>query len=224
MLNFFKPLSIFISKINEWPFKIFILICLYEIIFIFKNIKYKIKVYAYIDPKKNLDKKLNHLDFKAYTPLPYYFLLKSFKFLNKKNLINNFNHIDLGSGFGRPVFIASQYNFKNFIGIEISEYMHKIALQNKKKFFKKNIFFINKNIFNYTFENENTVFCMFDPFGETSIVNLLNKLCSELKDNNVVIIYFNPKHHSTIRSDYRFETLYNYKLINSKGFVVYKKL
>ena len=137
MLNFFKPLSIFISKINEWSLKIFILICIYEIIFIIKNIKYKIKVYAYIDPKKNLNQEIDYLDFKAYTPLPYYFLLKSFKFLNKENLIKNYNYIDLGSGFGRPVFIASQYNFKQNIGIEISEYMHKVALINKQKFKKK---------------------------------------------------------------------------------------
>ena len=224
MLNFFKPLSIFISKINEWPFKVFILICIYEIIFIIKNLRYKIKVYAYIDPKKNLKAETAYLDFKEYTPLPYYFLLKSFRFLNTKDLITNYEYVDLGSGFGRPVFIASQYNFTNNIGIEISEYMHKIALINKNKFKKNNISFINKNIFDYKFENKNTVFCMFDPFGKNSIIKLLNKLCIELKQKKIILIYFNPKHHLIIEDDKRFEIIYNYKLINSKGYIIYNKL
>ena len=65
---------------------------------------------------------------------------------------------------------------------------------------------------------------MFDPFGENSIIKLINKLCNELRGEKIILIYFNPKHHSVIESDRRFETIYNYKLTNSKGFVIYNKL
>lgn len=47
---------------------------------------------------------------------------------------SNFTFIDFGSGKGRAILMATEYPFKDIVGVEFSEELHNIAVENIKSF------------------------------------------------------------------------------------------
>ena len=94
--------------------------------------------------------------------------------------------------------VASDFGFKEIIGIELSKKLLitcKINLNNYKKLKvkKKSIKLININATKYKITNEN-VFYFFDPFSKIILDNFLKKILESFKKNKrkIYIIFANP--------------------------------
>ena len=143
----------------------------------------------------------------GYEPVNYTAFYNVFK--NLKISCSDYNFIDLGCGMGYALMLASKYNFKKLIGIELSEELASICQDNLKSFFareaKQHIYeIINLNVINYTFPKDKNLIFMFNPFNakimESTFVNLL-KICDI---NNNYVIYINAQHKDVlINLDYK---------------------
>ena len=128
-----------------------------------------------------------------YTPTS----IKIFKEIMESLKINSeeYTFIDLGSGKGRVLLLASQYAFKRIIGIEFSKKLHIIA-ENNLKIYKlktqKDIAIELKciDVKDYVFPNENCILYLFNPFDGYIISNILTNLTNIKR--KLIIIYYNP--------------------------------
>ena len=72
------------------------------------------------------------------------------------------NFIDVGCGKGKGILIASNFNFKKIIGIEINKNIYNVCKQNLSNYsktkYKKNIQLINVNALDYNITDENIFF------------------------------------------------------------------
>lgn len=82
-----------------------------------------------------------------------------------------FIFIDLGSGKGRALLLASQFPFKEIIGVELSPKLHEIACRNiqiyrdeHQQCFK--LLSVCQDATSFEIPDENVVFYMFNPFDE----------------------------------------------------------
>lgn len=68
-----------------------------------------------------------------YIPTPVSSMHEAFQALPALGVdFKDFTFVDVGSGMGRNLLIASEYPFKKILGIEISEQLHEIALDNAR--------------------------------------------------------------------------------------------
>jgi len=120
-----------------------------------------------------------------YHPTPVksmYLAMDSLELLNLDYSKSAF--IDVGSGMGRCLLIASEYSFDKVIGVEISEYLHKIAESNiniykDKKQKCTNIKSLCIDIIDFEIpDNESIVLYFWEPFPDT----VFNKFFSKLLD------------------------------------------
>jgi len=96
----------------------------------------------------------------------------------KKLKLNKFkNFLDIGSGDGKVVLIASLF-CKNAEGIEIDNFLHSKAQQIKNNFGIKNAVFHNKDFFGHDFSKYDVLFLAPDAPLERG---LENKLLKEMK-------------------------------------------
>lgn len=135
---------------------------------------------------------------------------------------NNSIFIDVGSGMGRNLLIASEYPFKKIIGVEISKYLHEIAKKNisiyKTETQKcKDINSYCEDILNFDLpENECLVLYFWEPFDE-NVFNLFFQKITKLvhsKDLKIFLIFLG-KVFSEVRKSKKF-TLKIYKETNDK--------
>ncbi len=113
--------------------------------------------------------------------------------------------IDVGSGKGRVLILASKFPFKQIIGVEISKILHKIAIKNieihsNKSKISKKIILICKNIDQYDIPNDNVLLFLYNPFDAFFMKNILNNLKKhhETTGKKIILIYVNPVHSETI--------------------------
>lgn len=113
--------------------------------------------------------------------------------------ISNYTFVDIGCGKGRPLLVASEFPFKNIIGIEISSPLTKKALRNaeiiKKRFPNRtNISVLNENAASYNSPSDYLVIFFYHAFGrdlfKTFIANIERQLSNTIQ--HVFIIYVNP--------------------------------
>jgi len=104
------------------------------------------------------------------------------------NKFNNF--LDIGSGDGKVVLIASLF-CQNSEGIEIDEILHNKAIELKNKFNIKNAILHNKDFFEHDFSKYDILFSAPDaPFER----GLENKLLKEMKGKLIHYgHHFHPK-------------------------------
>ena len=96
----------------------------------------------------------------------------------KKLKLNKFrNFLDLGSGDGKVVLIASLFCRKTE-GIEIDDFLHFKALEMKSKLGRKNALFHNKDFFEHDLSDYDAIFVAPDVPFERGIEN---KLANEMK-------------------------------------------
>ncbi|MHA1372574.1 MAG: hypothetical protein ACTSRA_22995, partial [Promethearchaeota archaeon] len=107
--------------------------------------------------------------------------------------------VDVGSGMGRAMLLASYFNFKRIVGIEISSYLCEIAKSNLKTYrYSKcrhaNFEIFNLNILEYTFKGDENVFFLFNPFKDEIVDKFLKLIKDSLKKfpRKIWIIYQKP--------------------------------
>lgn len=108
-------------------------------------------------------------------------------------------YIDVGSGMGRCLLLASDYPFSRVIGVEISSHLHEIA-QNNIKIYKgekqqcTNITSVCEDVLTFEIPTEETVvFYFYEPFSEVIFNQLHEKLARHIEktQQKIILIFLN---------------------------------
>ena len=112
-----------------------------------------------------------------------------------------FTFIDLGSGKGRTLLMASSYPFHRIIGMELLEELDRIAVDNLKRYHddEQRCFAIESHAGDarhFDFPAEPTVLYLFNPFPRHIWRETLDRLHDSLlaSPRPVYVIYHNPVH------------------------------
>src|SRR6185437_416560 len=87
---------------------------------------------------------------------------------------DTFAFVDMGSGKGRALLVASEFAFAKIVGIELSSHLHRIAQENIKRFTPASqqcaAFQLHcMNVVDYIFGKEPLVLFLFDPFDRETL-------------------------------------------------------
>jgi Histone methylation protein DOT1 len=109
----------------------------------------------------------------------------------------DFVFVDLGSGKGRCLLIASELPFKKVVGVEFSSELNRIAISNIAKYptHCSNVLSLHGDAALYDFPPDNLVIYLYHPFDKPVFCRVLDNLERSFKsvDREVFIVYFNPK-------------------------------
>jgi len=123
--------------------------------------------------------------------------------------------VDMGSGMGRVLLIASEYNFKRITGVEISSRLCEIARNNVVIYEKKlgrslHIEVVNEDVLQYNIKNDENVFYLYKPFDNFVMGIIIERIVKSLKKNprKVWLIVNNFIQYSDmIENKYKFRTI-----------------
>ena len=110
-----------------------------------------------------------------------------------------FLFIDIGSGKGRALLMASDYPFRRILGVELLPELNRVARENIRKY-KSNsqrcfhIESVTGDARNFVFPAEPATVYLFNPLPEAGMAALLSNLERSLHENPrpVFLIYHNP--------------------------------
>jgi SAM-dependent methyltransferase len=117
---------------------------------------------------------------------------------------SQFTFIDIGSGKGRALLLASEYEFRRIIGIELLPELHRIARENvrtlQRRSTQSEIELLCGDATTFSFPVEPTVVFLFNPLPEATLRTLLQNLESSLRQHprRVYVAYANPIFERTI--------------------------
>ena len=132
-----------------------------------------------------------------------------------------FTFIDLGSGKGRTLLMASDYPFRGIIGVELLPALHAVAESNIAVYKKTQLCFDLKSICadacDFEFPTEPTLLYLFNPLPASGLTTVLENLKQSLQKwpRAVYVLYHNPEHeHLLAKSSYleKIEGTHQYSL------------
>src|SRR5208282_2393322 len=110
-----------------------------------------------------------------------------------------FTFIDLGSGKGRTLLLASDYPFRRIVGVELLPSLHQIAQENLQKYSSESqkcfaLESICADATAFPFPVEPTLLYLFNPFPEMGLRRMLANLELSLGQNPrpIYLLYHNP--------------------------------
>ncbi len=110
-----------------------------------------------------------------------------------------FTFIDLGSGKGRALLLASMYPFAHIIGVEVQPELDGVARQNIERFCQPgqqccSIESICADARDYDFPLNNIVLYLFNPFPDYVLREVLNKLIASSRRHprSIFVLYNAP--------------------------------
>jgi hypothetical protein len=120
----------------------------------------------------------------------------------------DYTFIDIGSGKGLVLLIASTYPFRKIVGVEFSSELHAIAIQNLRNYTNpeqkcKNIELVLKDATEYVIPNDPIVLYMFNPFNEKILRTVVTKIRESIRisPRPVFILYKNPTARRIFEAD-----------------------
>jgi len=138
-----------------------------------------------------------------------------------------FTFIDLGSGKGRTLLLASDYPFRRIVGVELLPALHQIAQENLQKYSGESqkcfaLESICADAAAFSFPAKPTVLYLFNPFPESGLKRMLANLEQSLrqKPRPVYVLYHNPLLEHVIRGSEEFMKVggtHQYSLYESQG-------
>ena len=113
----------------------------------------------------------------------------------------DFIFIDVGSGKGRALLLASDYPFRKIIGVEFSSELHAIAVKNIAQYRSRRkrcsqIESLCIDAVEYEIPLTPAVYYFFNPFDDKILKIVLTKIKKSIDDcpRDAHFIYYNPKH------------------------------
>jgi len=126
----------------------------------------------------------------------------------------DFVFVDLGSGKGRALLVASEYPFRSVVGVEFSPELNAIAVDNIRKCRNlhrrcADVSSVCCDVVFWKMPARNTVFFLYNPFGECVLRRVLEALRASLKlcERCIYIVYCNPVHAAVLDSQSFLERL-----------------
>jgi SAM-dependent methyltransferase len=125
-------------------------------------------------------------------------LQKSLKCGQKVLNFGDFTFLDLGSGKGRTLLMASDYPFRRIVGVELLPSLHKIAQQNLSQYHSEaqKCFALESicgDATDFTFPDDPLLIYLFNPFPESGMREVFTNLEKSLRANSrpVYVLYHN---------------------------------
>jgi predicted RNA methylase len=111
----------------------------------------------------------------------------------------DFVFLDVGSGKGRTLLMASDYPFRRIIGVELLPSLHQIAQENLSRYRSElqecfRVESICADVADFVLPTESLLLYLFNPLPEHGLRRLLADLQQNLQDHPraVYVIYYNP--------------------------------
>lgn len=134
-----------------------------------------------------------------------------------------YTFIDLGSGKGKALLLASHYPFQRVIGVEYNSRLSKIAADNARIYRHpqrqvETIATISDDAGSFTMPEGNLLIYLFNPFMAPIMERVLAHLqrAVETSPREMLIVYQNPRHKSLL-DDAAFLELVDYREYRTKG-------
>ncbi len=136
----------------------------------------------------------------AYQPSEPAIFLEMLDALQQVGLdFRDFTFIDLGSGKGRTLLMASDYPFRRIVGVELLPALHSIAQENLGKYHSEaqKCFALESvcgDACKFVFPTEPSVLYLFNPLPEAGLRQVIANLEASLRvhPRGVYILYHNP--------------------------------
>jgi SAM-dependent methyltransferase len=119
---------------------------------------------------------------------------------------DTFAFVDMGSGKGRALLVASEFAFAKIVGIELSPHLHRIAQENITRFSPPSqpctAFELHcMNVVDYTYGKEPVVLFLFDPFGRDTLRSVIANFEASLGTNprEAYVIYIHPQFEDVLQ-------------------------
>jgi SAM-dependent methyltransferase len=119
---------------------------------------------------------------------------------------DQFTFIDIGSGKGRTLMMASEYPFRKILGVELIAELHRAAEENIRAYKSatqrcSQIEAVRADAREFEFPGEQLVLYLFNPLPERALAEVLGRLQMSLAQapRSVWIIYHNPLLERTMR-------------------------
>ena len=110
-----------------------------------------------------------------------------------------FTFIDLGSGKGRTLMMASHYPFRKIIGVELLPELHRVACENLEKYRSPNqscgvLESVCTDARDFQFPDDPLVLYLFNPLPEAGLSLVMRNLEQSLTRHprKVIVLYHNP--------------------------------
>jgi hypothetical protein len=110
-----------------------------------------------------------------------------------------FTFIDLGSGKGRTLLMASDYPFRRIVGVELLPTLHEAAVENLRKYRSESQkCFASESICGdateFAFPAEPIILFLFNPLPEAGLRRVFENLRQSLSEHSreVYVLYHNP--------------------------------
>jgi SAM-dependent methyltransferase len=136
----------------------------------------------------------------------------------------DFIFIDLGSGKGRTLLMASDYPFRRIVGVELLSELHRAAQENLSKYRNESqkcfaLESICADATEFRFPDEPTVLFLFNPFPEAGLRRVIANLEQSLREHPrvVFVIYHNPVLGHVLDENVRLK-----KVCGTHQFAIYK--
>ncbi len=119
-------------------------------------------------------------------------------------LVRSSSFIDLGAGMGRAVLLASEYPFRQIVGIELSPALHAIARANCDQARGltvrcRDLRLRRGDVRRCRYPKGNLVVFLFNPFDGVVLRATLDRIVStRSEDDRVVLLYHTPVHRDVV--------------------------
>ncbi len=112
--------------------------------------------------------------------------------------------VDIGSGMGRVVFVASRRPFRQIVGVEISPALHQIARDNRERWPQadvrcRDVRLVRADAASFSFPRGDLVVYLYNPFRAEVLEPVLDALLRD-PDRSVVVLYHTPLERACIEA------------------------
>ncbi len=140
-----------------------------------------------------------HPDSEFYMPARPAHIRKALREILGRDL-TTYSYVDLGCGKGRSLFVAAEFPFQQITGVELSPVLYEQCQSNLRSFrWRKRactqIRSLHQNAQDFAFPGGNLVLYMFNPFGRTTMLEVLQNLDDARRREpcHVVIVLLWPR-------------------------------
>ncbi|MGA8538462.1 MAG: class I SAM-dependent methyltransferase [Terriglobales bacterium] len=142
---------------------------------------------------------LFHSPYQPTDPALFHEMMASLAILSEQFAFNAFTFVDLGSGKGRTLLMASQYPFRRIMGVELLLALHQIAQENLARYKSEsqkcfNLEAVRGDATDFSFPSEPLVLYLFNPLPEPGLRRVVTNLDQSLSayPRDVYVLYHNP--------------------------------
>jgi predicted RNA methylase len=141
-----------------------------------------------------------------YEPCHPKFLIETLRALAIQH--EHYTFIDLGSGKGRVLLVASEFSFREVIGVEFARELHEIACENIRRYRSasqktRHVRSVHDDAISFDFPASPLVLFLANPFGPEVLVPILRRLQTSLASHprDAIIVYAAPDHGDLIERE-----------------------